>query len=126
MTFRECKKKILSVDDKFCTEVMLRNLLANVPSHDEMGKLSVFLKTASEEDLQCLSKPDAFCAELISIDRFKERLGNMLFVVTFNERITQLSRNMTNVMEASTNLRESKAFTDFLNASIQRQRVTMS
>lgn len=41
----------------------------------------------------------------------------MLFVVTFNDRITQLSRNMTNVMEASTNLRESQAFVDFLNVS---------
>lgn len=52
------------MDEKFCTEVLLRNLLANAPSHDEMGKLSVFLKTASEEDLQSLSKPDQFCAEV--------------------------------------------------------------
>lgn len=62
--FKDCKKKILAVDEKFCTEIMLRNLLVNAPSHDEMGKLSVFLKTASEEDLQSLSKPDAFCAEV--------------------------------------------------------------
>ncbi|KAF1806704.1 hypothetical protein FB192DRAFT_1271756 [Mucor lusitanicus] len=113
--FKDCKRKILAVDDKFCTEIMLRNLLVNAPSHDEMGKLSVFLKTASEEDLQSLSKPDAFCAEIISIDRFKERLTNMLFVTTFHERITQLGRNMTNVMDASTNLKDSQSFIDFLN-----------
>ncbi len=54
----------MAVDEKFCTEVLLRNLFVNAPSHDEMGKLSVFLKTASEEDLQSLSKPDQFCAEV--------------------------------------------------------------
>lgn len=64
ISLKEFKKKILAVDEKFCTEVLLRNLLANAPSHDEMGKLSVFLKTASEEDLQSLSKPDQFCAEV--------------------------------------------------------------
>lgn len=37
----------------------------NAPSHDEMGKLSVFMKTASEEDLECLSKSDSFCAEVL-------------------------------------------------------------
>jgi hypothetical protein len=64
ISFAEFKRKILAVDEKLCSEVLLRNLLANLPSHDEMGKLSVFLKTASEEDLQSLSKADAFCAEV--------------------------------------------------------------
>ncbi|KAI8100130.1 uncharacterized protein BX664DRAFT_355473 [Halteromyces radiatus] len=113
--FDEIKRKILAVDEKFCTEILLRNLQLNAPTPEEMGKLSVFLKTASEDDLQNLSKPDAFCAEIISIDRFKERIDCMLFKVTFPERITQLGRNMSNVMEASTSLRESKAFKDFLN-----------
>jgi hypothetical protein len=42
----------------------------------------------------------------------------MLFVSTFHERITQLGKNMTNVMDASTNLKESQAFMDFLNVSL--------
>ncbi|KAG0914538.1 hypothetical protein G6F33_004165 [Rhizopus arrhizus] len=115
MSFKEFKKKILAVDERLCTEILLRNLLANIPSHDEMGKLSVFLKTASEEDLQCLSKSDAFCAEIMTIDRFKERLTHMLFVTTFHDRVTQLGKNMTNVMDASNNLKESEAFKELLN-----------
>lgn len=54
----------------------------------------------------------------MSIDRFKERISNMLFVTTFHERITQLGRNMTNVMDASTNLKDSQAFKDLLNVSL--------
>ncbi|KAG1474349.1 hypothetical protein G6F56_000414 [Rhizopus delemar] len=51
----------------------------------------------------------------MTIDRFKERLTHMLFVTTFRERITQLGRNMTNVMDASTSLKDSEAFIDLLN-----------
>lgn len=64
MSFDEIKRKILAVDEKFCTEIILRSMLLNAPTPEEMGKLSVFLKTASEEDLQNLSRPDAFCAEV--------------------------------------------------------------
>lgn len=42
----------------------------------------------------------------------------MLFVTTFHERITQLGRNMTNVMDASTSLKDSQSFIEFLNVSI--------
>lgn len=62
--FDEIKRKILAVDERFCTEILLRNLQHNAPTPEEMGRLSVFLKTASEDDLQNLSKPDAFCAEV--------------------------------------------------------------
>lgn len=44
----------------------------------------------------------------------------MLFVTTFRERISQLGKNMTNVMDASTNLKESEAFKDLLNVSSLR------
>ncbi len=54
----------------------------------------------------------------MSIDRFKERISNMLFVTTFHERISQLGKNMTNVMDASTNLKDSQAFKDLLNVSL--------
>lgn len=51
----------------------------------------------------------------MTIDRFKERLTHMLFVTTFHDRITQLGKNMTNVMDASNNLKESEAFKELLN-----------
>lgn len=53
----------------------------------------------------------------MTIDRFKERLTHMLFVTTFHERISQLGKNMTNVMDASTSLKDSEAFIDLLNVS---------
>lgn len=51
----------------------------------------------------------------MTIDRFKERLTHMLFVTTFHDRVTQLGKNMTNVMDASNNLKESEAFKELLN-----------
>lgn len=57
-------KRLLAVDDKLFTENLLRNLQANVPTPEEMGKLSVFVSSASEEDLELLSRPDTFCYEV--------------------------------------------------------------
>jgi hypothetical protein len=41
----------------------------------------------------------------------------MLFMTTFNERITQLGKNMSYVMDASTQLKESMSFQELLNVS---------
>lgn len=92
MTFDQISKAFLAVDDSIITENLLVNLQANVPTAEEQGKLSVFVKSASEEDLEQLSRPDAFCAELLKIDRYKERVDNMLFRATFTEKHQQLSR----------------------------------
>lgn len=53
------------MDDSIITENLLLNLQTNVPTAEEQGKLSVFVKSASDEDLEQLSKPDAFCVEVI-------------------------------------------------------------
>jgi len=54
--------------------------------------LSVFVNKASDEDLEQLSKPDTFCVEMLKIERYKERVDNMLFRATFAEKHQQLSR----------------------------------
>jgi cytokinesis protein len=64
LSFIEVSKAFLAVDDSIITENLLLNLQANVPTADEQGKLSVFVKSASEEDLEQLSKPDTFCVEV--------------------------------------------------------------
>jgi hypothetical protein len=64
LSFEEVRRRILAVDEVFCTETLLKNLQANAPTPDELGKISVFVKGASEDDLGNLSKADAFCAEV--------------------------------------------------------------
>ncbi|ORZ21263.1 hypothetical protein BCR42DRAFT_434175 [Absidia repens] len=111
----EIKQNILAMNEAFCSEILLRNFQLNVPTSEEMGKLAVFLKTASEYDIKNLSKPAAFCATIMYINRFKERIGCMLFKVTFSGRIAQLGQNMSNAMEASILMKKSQAFKDFLS-----------
>lgn len=65
ISFAEVKRRILAVDDKLCTENLLRNLQSYAPTPEEMGKLSVFVSGASEEELEQLSRPDAFCYEVL-------------------------------------------------------------
>ncbi|KAG0169559.1 hypothetical protein DFQ28_004162 [Apophysomyces sp. BC1034] len=112
--FPTVAQKILAIDDKLCSENLLTNLQANVPTAEEMGKLSVFVKSASEDDLENLSRPDTFCVEMMKIDRYKERVDNMLFRVTFWDKHQQLSQNMSSVLEASIALKESQPFKELL------------
>ncbi|KAI8337692.1 hypothetical protein BC941DRAFT_352320 [Chlamydoabsidia padenii] len=114
ITFKDVAARILAVDDLLCTENVLTNLQLNVPTAEEMGKLSVFVKSASEDQLEQLSKPDTFCVEMMKIDRYKERVDNMLFRCTFNDKYQQLTKNMNSVLEASIALKESQSFKELL------------
>ncbi|CAO3595395.1 unnamed protein product [Absidia cylindrospora] len=114
ITFADVTARILSIDDVFCTENVLTNLQSNVPTAEEMGKLSVFVKSASEDQLEQLSKPDTFCVEMMKIDRYKERVDNMLFRCTFNDKYKQLTKNMNSVLEASIALKDSSSFKELL------------
>lgn len=92
ISFQEVAHKILAVDDKLCTEKLLESLLENAPTPEEKGKLKVFVTGAAEEDVELLSKPDAFCVQVMDIERYKERLENMLFRSSFWEKHQHLSR----------------------------------
>jgi cytokinesis protein len=64
LSFKEVVTSFKEVDDAVMTENLLLNLQANVPTAEEQGKLKVFVSKASPEDMEQLSKPDAFCAEV--------------------------------------------------------------
>ena len=59
--------KLLAVDDGLFKENLLKSMQEFAPTPDETGKLNVFVKSASEEDLERLSKPDTFCYEVCSL-----------------------------------------------------------
>lgn len=64
LSFDQVSRAFLQVDDSIVTENLLSNLQVNIPTAEEQGKLSVFVKSASDEDLEQLSKPDTFCYEV--------------------------------------------------------------
>jgi cytokinesis protein len=64
LTMTQIRQAVLAVDDAVVTENVLMHLQTNAPTAEEQGNLSVFVKSASEEDLQRLSIPDMFCVEV--------------------------------------------------------------
>lgn len=64
MSCLQIRRALLTVDDDVVTENLLIHLQHNIPTAEEQGKLSVFVKSASDEDLELLSKPDKFCVEV--------------------------------------------------------------
>ncbi|KAG1310055.1 hypothetical protein G6F64_004841 [Rhizopus arrhizus] len=114
LSMEQMAKEFLAVNDKILTENFLVNLQQYAPTPEEQGRLSVFVKSASEEELEQLSAPDAFCVEMMKIDRYKERIDNMLFRATFAERQQSLSKHMAAVLNASISLKDSSSFKELL------------
>lgn len=84
MTLKQVSSAFLAVDDSIITENLLINLQAYVPTAEEQGKLSVFVKSASDEDLEQLSKPDSFCVEVINIYITTKHAKTYSYVITIN------------------------------------------
>ncbi len=70
-------KEFLAVNDKILTENFLVNLQQYAPTPEEQGRLSVFVKSASEEELEQLSAPDAFCVE-VSVDWYVGKVQKLI------------------------------------------------
>ncbi|KAG1453587.1 hypothetical protein G6F56_007531 [Rhizopus delemar] len=114
LTMKQMAEAFLANKDDLITENLLINLQQYAPTAEEQGRLSVFVKSASDEELEQLSPPDTFCVEMMKIDRYKERIDNMLFRATFPERQQRLSTHMANVLNASVFLKDSSSFKELL------------
>ncbi|OZJ02756.1 hypothetical protein BZG36_03344 [Bifiguratus adelaidae] len=118
ISFAEVRRRILSVDESFCTEVLLTNLHNNMITPEEIGRLSVY-SHGSEDELENLAGPDLFCLEMMKVYRYKERIENMLFQVTFDEKLTHLKTSIKSVLDASVQLKESKPFSNLLQVLLR-------
>lgn len=108
----EVMKNLINFDSKIFDEVILENLLSNLPTTQERNRLE-----SVPQDI-VLSKPDAFCSELICVPKYKERIQCMLLKFNFQDRISHMSKSMFAIMNASTTLRNSAALKEFLNVSL--------
>ncbi|GAN04274.1 hypothetical protein MAM1_0059d03734 [Mucor ambiguus] len=104
--------KIQQMDQAVFDEVILENLIANLPSDEEKKKLHDVLQDNAEK---ALAKPDLFLSQIIKIPRHKARVTTMLLKLTWDDRLAHLERSMASIMEASIALRHSASFKEFLN-----------
>ncbi|CAI2200639.1 3145_t:CDS:2, partial [Funneliformis geosporum] len=112
-TFEEIHRKIIEMDELFCTENLLNQLMLYIPTPDERGKLSIY-KDAPEDVLENLARADRFFVEVMKIHRYEQRLKYMYFYVTFKEQFDDLDRSVLSILNASISLKESKHFKELL------------
>ncbi len=108
----EIIKSIANFDNKLFDEVILENLLNNLPTTQEKNQLQ---QTVIQD--VALSKADAFYSELICVPKHKERIQCMLLKFNFLDRIAHISKSMYAIMNASTKLRNLIALKEFLNVN---------
>ncbi|KAJ2962598.1 hypothetical protein NQZ79_g2242 [Umbelopsis isabellina] len=114
MPFSEVRQKIMQVDDAFCTEIFLSNLLAFAPTNDDdLNTMEKYLKKTDEE-CEELDLPEQLIIHMKRMYRYEPRLIHMQFRLTFLDRFDQLRDNMTVVLEASTSIRNSNSFKELL------------
>ena len=89
LTPEEIAQRILQFDKDVCTEVFLSELKPVLPSPEQVGKLNIY-RNATPEELAELHPSDRLMVQLIKIDRLGPRLAGMLFMCTFEERVTLL------------------------------------
>ncbi|CAG8616739.1 494_t:CDS:10 [Acaulospora morrowiae] len=113
VTFEEIHKKIVEMDEFFCTENFLSQLMQYTPTPDERGKLAVFKE--GTEDFDNLARADRFFVEVMKIHRYEQRLKFMYFYVTFSEKFTDLNDSIVSILNASIALKDSKHFKELMN-----------
>ncbi|CAG8540895.1 117_t:CDS:10, partial [Acaulospora colombiana] len=113
VSFEEMHKKIIEIDEIFCTENLLNQLMQYTPTADERGKLAVFQE--GTEEFENLARPDRFFIEVMKIHRYEQRLKFMYFHITFNEKFTDLNNNVLSILNASIALKESQHFKELMN-----------
>ncbi|CAG8587781.1 5192_t:CDS:2, partial [Funneliformis mosseae] len=106
-------KKIIEMDELFCTENLLNQLMLYIPTADERGKLSTY-KDAPEDVLENLAYADRFFVEVMKIHRYEQRLKYMYFYVTFKEQFDDVDNSVLSILNASIALKESKHFKELL------------
>ncbi|KAF9142652.1 hypothetical protein BGX30_002468 [Mortierella sp. GBA39] len=110
----EIRHAIYRMDEEFLTLVQLTNLLKYVPEAEERGKLLEY-KDASDDVKVQLGRAEAFFVEILTIDRYQQRLEGFIFKVTFQGVLDGVNESIKAISAASRNLKNAKYFKELLN-----------
>ncbi|KAK9694040.1 hypothetical protein K7432_013605 [Basidiobolus ranarum] len=109
LSSEKIREAILNLNENILTEILIRQFLQFMPSAEERGLLAEYKETPEK-----LAKADAFCAEMMKIDRYEQRLRAMHFKQTYFERYIALNEDLSAVLEASEALEKSHQFPKLL------------
>ncbi|KAG0282002.1 hypothetical protein BGZ97_009178, partial [Linnemannia gamsii] len=110
----EIRHAIFRMDEELLTLVQLTNLLKYVPDAEERGKLLEY-KDASDDIKVQLGRAEAFFVEILTIDRYQQRLEGLIFKVTFQSVLDGVNESIKAISVASRNLKNAKYFKELLN-----------
>lgn len=106
----ELKQAILTSDSTVLSVQMASQLLAFTPTPEEVGLLQAFKDSPPEN----LAKADRFLLEMTKLDRYEPRLKAFILKSQFDERYRDVKADASILLQASTDLRNSKALKQLL------------
>ncbi|KAK9760293.1 hypothetical protein K7432_015848 [Basidiobolus ranarum] len=105
----QIKEAILEMNEFVMTMDLLEQLRRFVPSDDEIKLLEPFITDGSK-----LSRAEQFFIEILSIERYHQRLDIMYFKQTYKEKYDGIQQACKTIYEASSSLRHSKTIPKIL------------
>src|SRR4051794_35584686 len=99
-----------------CTQVILGELKAVLPSPEQVGKLNVY-RNAPPEEIAGLHPSDRLMVQLIKINRLGPRIESMLYKVAFDDTWSLLDEGAKKLYEAGNDLLNARNFKQLLSVS---------
>ncbi|KAK9763144.1 hypothetical protein K7432_010462 [Basidiobolus ranarum] len=109
MSPAQIKEAILDMNEFVMTADLLDQLKKFVPTDDEVLLLQPF-----QEDSSKLSRAEQFFVEVMSVERYNQRLHIMYFKQTYKEKYDGIQQACKTIYETSNTLRHSKLVPKFL------------
>jgi 6-pyruvoyl-tetrahydropterin synthase len=107
-TFEQIRYAVLGCDTAFLQEPLLRQFLKLIPTAEEKGLL------ATIEGADHIGRADAFFIEMLKVDRYEQRLKALHFMLLFEERFSDLDRDVNAVIDATIGIQTSETFPKIL------------
>eukprot|EP00062_Callorhinchus_milii_P016462 gi/632967768/ref/XP_007900164.1/ PREDICTED: protein diaphanous homolog 1 [Callorhinchus milii] len=105
MPYKSIKNMILEVDEKTLTESIVQNLLKQLPEQDQLSALAEL-----KDEYDDLSESEQFGVVMSSVTRLRPRLQAILFMLQFEEQVSNLKPDIVSVKAACEEVRSSDKF----------------
>ncbi|PPQ72494.1 hypothetical protein CVT24_003257 [Panaeolus cyanescens] len=105
---------IQQFDNDMCTQVILGELKAVLPSPEQVGKLNVY-KNSPPEEIAGLHPSDRLMVQLIKINRLGPRIEGMLYKVAFEDTWSLLDEGAQKLYDAGNDLLNARNFKQLLS-----------
>lgn len=114
LEMKDIQQAVLNVDNSVVDLETVEALYENRATSDEMERITKHYKTAKEDEVKLLDKPEQFLYELSQIPNFADRANCIIFQSVFLDTIASIHRKVQIISNVSKDLLECSSLKDLM------------